>query len=71
MIRTLSEAGIPVGKVYSSQFGQRMKGTDACADMLAQRFALACRRLSLNRERVELDCHQFHHCLLSPQQSLF
>lgn len=48
-----------------------MKGTGAWADMLEQRFALACRRLGLNRERVQLDCHQFHHSLRSPQQSFF
>ena len=33
--------------------------------------ALACRKLGLNRERVRLDCDQYHHSLLSPQQSLF
>ena len=67
----ISEAARADGKVYSSQFGLRMKGTGAWADMLAQGFALACRRLGLNRARVQLDCHQFRHCLLSPQQSLF
>ena len=67
----VSEAARAEGKVYSSQFGQRMKGAGAWADMLAQGFALVCRRLGLNRERVQLDCHRFHHCLLSPQQSLF
>lgn len=67
----ISKAGRADGKVYDSRFGQRMKGTGAWADMLAQRFALACRKLGLNRERVHLDCDQYHHSLLSPQQSLF
>ena len=59
------------GKVYQSQFGQRMKGKGAWADMLSQRFALACRKLGLNRERVQLDCSQYHPSLLGGQQSLF
>ncbi|MEX8195238.1 PA0069 family radical SAM protein [Comamonas guangdongensis] len=67
----IDEEARAAGKVYDSRFGQRMKGTGAWADMLAQRFALACRRLGLNRERVELDCSQFHPSLLSAQQSLF
>lgn len=67
----ISAQGRADGKVYQSQFGQRMKGTGAWADMLAQRFALACRKLGLNRERVQLDCSQYHPSLLSGQQSLF
>jgi DNA repair photolyase len=67
----ISEAGRAEGKVYQSQFGQRMKGTGAWADMLAQRFSLACRKLGLNRERVQLDCSQYHPSLLGGQQSLF
>lgn len=67
----ISARGRADGKVYNSQFGQRMKGQGAWADMLAQRFALACRKLGLNRERVQLDCSQYHHSLLSGQQNLF
>lgn len=67
----ISEEGRADGKVYQSQFGQRMKGTGAWADMLSQRFALACRKLGLNRERVQLDCSQYHPSLLGGQQSLF
>ncbi|WP_370679113.1 PA0069 family radical SAM protein [Comamonas sp. GB3 AK4-5] len=67
----ISEEQRAEGKVYSSQFGQRMKGQGAWADMLGQRFALACRKLGLNRERVRLDCSLYHHSLLSGQQSLF
>ena len=67
----ISEEGRADGKVYQSQFGQRMKGKGAWADMLSQRFALACRKLGLNRERVQLDCSQYHPSLLGGQQSLF
>ena len=67
----IAEADRAQGKAYSAQFGQRMKGTGIWAEMLAQRFALACRKLGLNRERVQLDCSQYHHSLLSAQQSLF
>ena len=67
----IDEEARAAGKVYDSRFGQRMKGKGAWADMLAQRFALACRKLGLNRERVELDCSQFHPSRLSAQQSLF
>ncbi|MEQ6436930.1 PA0069 family radical SAM protein [Comamonas sp. w2-DMI] len=59
------------GRSYQSRFGQRMKGTGLWSDMLAQRFALACRRLGLNRERVQLDCGQYHPSLLQAQRSLF
>ena len=67
----ISEEGRAEGKVYNSQFGQRMKGTGIWADMLAQRFGLACRKLGLNRDRVVLDCSQYHPSRLSGQQSLF
>jgi DNA repair photolyase len=59
------------GRSYDSRFGQRMKGTGAWSGMLAQRFALACRRLGLNRERVQLDCSQYRPERLRGQQSLF
>ena len=67
----ISEEGRAQGKAYNSQFGQRMKGTGAWADMLAQRFGLACRKLGLNRDRVVLDCSQYHPSRLSAQQLLF
>jgi DNA repair photolyase len=37
------------GELYRADFGTRMTGTGAWAELLAQRFALACRRLGLNR----------------------
>jgi DNA repair photolyase len=48
------------GKHYDSRFGSRMRGEGQFAELLAQRFRLARRRLGLDqRERVVLDCSQF------------
>ncbi len=48
------------GKNYNSQFGTRMRGEGIFADLLAQRFALARKRLNLtHREGFNLDCSQF------------
>jgi len=47
------------GADNSSQFGERMTGEGVWAQLLAQRFAKACDRLGLNRDRVELDLSQF------------
>ncbi|GGF18174.1 radical SAM protein [Aliidongia dinghuensis] len=49
------------GKLNSAEFGDRMRGGGAYADLLAQRFKLATRRLGLNqtRELGGLDCSQF------------
>ena len=37
------------GQLYRAEFGSRMRGRGPIAEMIAQRFALACRRLGLNR----------------------
>jgi DNA repair photolyase len=49
------------GRLNDSQFGDRMRGAGAYADLLSQRFKLAIRRLGLNktRELGELDSSQF------------
>ncbi|WP_462380219.1 PA0069 family radical SAM protein [Pseudomonas sp. Marseille-QA0892] len=48
------------GKNYDSQFGTRMRGQGQFADLLAQRFKLAKRRLGLDgREWSGLDCSRF------------
>ncbi len=50
------------GALYDSRFGVRQKGTGAYADLLAQRFAVAARRLNLERRGGgvgNLDCTQF------------
>ena len=59
------------GRVYNAEFGQRMKGTGHWAELLRQRFALACRRYGFNREPLRLDCSLYHPSLLLPQRSLF
>ncbi|NEX95073.1 PA0069 family radical SAM protein [Caulobacter sp. 17J65-9] len=48
------------GRDYDAQWGTRMKGTGPVAELLAKRFALACKRYGLNRERtIEVDTSQF------------
>ena len=41
------------GREYDSRFGHRLRGEGPFADLLAQRFRLAIRRLGLNRRREE------------------
>ncbi|ONG48943.1 radical SAM protein [Pseudoroseomonas deserti] len=53
------------GRVYDSDFAQRMSGTGPYAEMLATRFRIAARRLGLEkRDGAELDCSQFSPPLL-------
>ena len=47
------------GKAYDARFGHRMRGSGPVADLIAQRFKLACKRLGLNLKRRELDCSRF------------
>ena len=47
------------GKEYEALFGERMRGKGSYADMIAQRFRLACQRLSLNKQHSQLDVTQF------------
>jgi DNA repair photolyase len=42
------------GRDYDSEWGKRMKGAGPYAQMMAKRFAVACDRLHLNEETVEL-----------------
>jgi DNA repair photolyase len=44
---------------YSAEWGVRQRGRGAFADLIEQRFDLACRRLSLNRRHYHLDTSQF------------
>lgn len=67
----LDAAQRSAGRVYDSDFASRMKGSGLWADLLRQRFGTACRRLGLNRERVELDVSQFRPGLARGQGSLF
>ncbi|MBV7428998.1 MULTISPECIES: PA0069 family radical SAM protein [unclassified Acidovorax] len=70
-LHNLDAAQRSAGKSYDSSFATRMKGSGLWADMLRQRFAGACRRLGLNRERLELDLSQFRPGLARGQGSLF
>jgi DNA repair photolyase len=47
------------GKLYDSDWGQRMTGTGAYADLLRTRFALATKKFEMNRFRYTLDTTQF------------
>jgi DNA repair photolyase len=57
------------GEVYDSRFGVRMRGEGPFADLLAQRYNVAVKRLGLNnRESFTLDCESF--CPPGGQMSL-
>ena len=47
------------GRRNDPNFGSRMRGTGVWADLLRQRFAIATRKLGLNRHRLALDCDRF------------
>ncbi len=47
------------GKLYDSQWHSRQRGRGVYADLIERRFALACKRLGLNRDRWALDTTQF------------
>jgi len=47
------------GENYDSRFGTRMRGEGPFADLLAQRFAVATKRLGLNKRDFSLDCSRF------------
>lgn len=49
VIKLISEMG--GGRLYDSGFGARMTGTGVFADMLRQRFQLACKRHGINAKR--------------------
>ncbi len=47
------------GVDYDPQFGARMRGEGIYADLIAQRFNLACRRFGLNKRSWELETNLF------------
>jgi DNA repair photolyase len=47
------------GRDYDARFAERMRGTGPFADLIEKRFALACKRLGLNRDRTPLDTSRF------------
>ena len=62
------------GQLYVADWGTRMKGTGAYADLLAQRFVIACRRLGLahgSPAARALDCSRFRVPKPGEQLGLF
>jgi DNA repair photolyase len=59
------------GKDYDSDFATRMKGTGPWAELMAQRFDTASRKLGFNRKRVELDTTAFRPPGTAGQGHLF
>ena len=65
------------GKDNDPRFGERMTGTGLFADLIGQRFAVACRRLGLNgrdsggRESPKLDMTIFRPPSTAAQMNLF
>ncbi|MGE0421147.1 MAG: PA0069 family radical SAM protein [Reyranellaceae bacterium] len=47
------------GKIYDSDWGQRMTGTGTLAQLIRQRFDLAARKFEFNKFRYQLDTTQF------------
>lgn len=47
------------GKDYDAAFGERMRGTGAFADLIAQRFRIASTRLDLKRRTIKLNTDLF------------
>jgi DNA repair photolyase len=47
------------GKDYDATWGKRMSGSGPYANMIAQRFQIATRRLGLNETRAPLDTSKF------------
>jgi DNA repair photolyase len=59
------------GRDNDPNFGSRMKGQGAFAELLAQRFRRAIQRFGLERPTYELDCNLFVPPSLSGQARLF
>ena len=47
------------GKEYDARWGHRMRGEGHYADMIAERFRLAMRRLKLDSQQPDLRCDLF------------
>jgi DNA repair photolyase len=59
------------GKDYDATFGKRGRGEGPVADLMAQRFGIAARRLGLDQPRPRLDTSQFHVPGRAQQMDLF
>ena len=57
---------------YDPAWGKRQRGEGPYARLIADRFAIACRRLHLDKPRLTLDCTQFTRPVdAGAQQDLF
>ena len=60
------------GKEYAAEFGTRMRGTGEYAELIARRFALACKRLNLaHARRMQLSSAHFQVPSICPQLDLW
>jgi DNA repair photolyase len=59
------------GKDYDADFATRMKGVGPWAELIAQRFDKAVKRIGFNRERIALDTTQFRRPSPAGQAQLF
>jgi len=59
------------GKDYDADFATRMKGSGLWAELIAQRFEKATRRIGFNRERIAMDLTAFRPPGAAGQGSLF
>jgi DNA repair photolyase len=59
------------GRENDPGFGSRLRGQGLLAELLAQRFEKACRRLGMNAERLGLDTTRFRSAKLAGQMALF
>ena len=58
------------GELYKAKFGQRMRGLGSYAELIENRFRLACKKLDFKREFYELDHSKFIGVLASKPQQL-
>jgi DNA repair photolyase len=59
------------GKDYDSDFATRMKGEGPWAQLIAQRFEKATRRIGFNRGRLVYDTSRFRPPAVAGQRQLF
>jgi DNA repair photolyase len=63
------------GKEYDSSFGMRQRGSGPLAEIIARRFAIALRRLGLDKPSLPMNVAAFRppqrHLPPAPQMSLF
>ena len=59
------------GQAYKSRFGSRMTGSGYYAEMIAKRFANACKKVDISQNAPDLDCSLFNPVTSNLQLSLF